>query len=72
MDKSAATNMNPDRVVVEYALLGRDEDAATELLRRFKKAPSWQQRLLRERLAEAIELFADARSRHDRLGIYRR
>ena len=69
---SIATKMNPDRVVVEYALLCRNEDAAAELLRRFTKAPSWQQRVLLERLTQAVELFADARQRHDRLGIYRR
>ncbi|MCC7251609.1 hypothetical protein [Hyphomicrobium sp.] len=66
------TDIDPDHVVVLYALLGRNEAAEAELLRRFDNAPFWQQRTLRQRLAQAIELFADARDRHDRMGIYRR
>jgi hypothetical protein len=63
---------NPDHVVVEYARLGANKKAADELRRRIERAPYWAKGELRARLAQAVELFAEARKRNDKLGLYRR
>jgi hypothetical protein len=60
-------DINPDHVIVDFVRLGRGEDAVAELKARFDKAPFEQRQLLRERLAQAVELFAEARARNDRL-----
>ncbi len=65
-------DIKPDDIVVMFALLRRDEDASAEILRRIERAPVHKQRELRTRLMQVVELFAAARQRHDRLGIYRR
>jgi hypothetical protein len=65
-------DFNPEQVVVEFVRLGRSEDAVAELKRLFDKAPFLQRQLLRARLDQAVALFAEARERNDRLGIYRR
>ncbi len=59
--------INPDDVVVEYVKLGRDDGAVANLKVRFDKAPYAQRQILRARLEQAVELFAEARARNDRL-----
>jgi hypothetical protein len=65
-------DINPDHVIVDFVRLGRGDAAVAELKSRFDKAPFDQRQLLRERLAQAVELFAEARARNDRLFPHRR
>lgn len=59
--------INPEHVIVDFVRLGRGDAAIVELKARFDKAPFEQRQILRERLEHAVELFAEARTRNDRL-----